>query len=135
MKQKINIFFQNEYFKGGIFLTISSFLINIFNYLFNLLSGRFLTPKDYSEIATLFSYIYILTIPMGIITTIVIQKIGSSEDKNFQKAKTLEHFFWQKINKNIYLFLLSFLIVPFSKIQSESINKILSYFAVFMPLL
>lgn len=132
MKQKINLFFQNEYFKGGVFLTISSFLINIFNYLFNLLSGRFLTPKDYSEIATLFSYIYILTIPMGIITTIVIQKIGSSEDKNFQKAKTLEHFFLQKINKNIYLFLLSFLIVPFLP-QITNLSPITSYF--FIPLL
>lgn len=70
----------NAFVQGGVFLTASNFLVGGINYAFNLLAGRALGPEGYGEIVALFSYVAILSIPIGILGALLIQKIGSSDD-------------------------------------------------------
>ncbi len=60
-------------------MTGSSFFINILNYLFNSFVGRSLGPEGLSEIAALFSYLAIFTIPITIVSLVIIQRIASAE--------------------------------------------------------
>lgn len=101
----------NEFFRGGIFFTVSSFIVNALNYFFNFIAGRSLGPKGYGEIATLFSYSSIATVPILVLSTFLIQKISSST-KQIAYTQSLEQLFWLKIKKWWFLFILLILIVP-----------------------
>jgi O-antigen/teichoic acid export membrane protein len=104
---------KNEFLKGGVILTLSSFVVNVFNYFFNFLVGRSLGPSGYGEIATLFSYITLLSIPTAILGTIIIQKIGTSSEKKLFYTYSIEKYINGKIIKYIPLLLLSFILIPF----------------------
>ena len=78
-KQLINLS-KNSFVQGGFFLTASSFTAGFLNYLFNIFAARALGPEGYGEIAALFAYTVVLSIPMGTITSLLIQKIGSAEN-------------------------------------------------------
>ena len=80
MKSKLINLSKNTFIQGGFFLTASSFFAGFLNYLFNIFTARALGPEGYGEIAALFSYMVVLSIPMGTITSLLIQKIGSAED-------------------------------------------------------
>ena len=66
----------NEFFQGGFFLTSSSFTINVLNYFFNLLAARTLGPSGFGEITAFFSYNNIFSVPILVVTLVLIQKIG-----------------------------------------------------------
>lgn len=90
---------KNEFIRGGMFFTISSFVINILNYFFNLLAGRALGPSGYSEITTLFSYVSIAATPIIVFSTFVIQKISLSGKNRYVFAGSLEQLLWLKLKK------------------------------------
>ncbi|MDP4011174.1 MAG: oligosaccharide flippase family protein [Candidatus Roizmanbacteria bacterium] len=71
----------NIFIQGGFLLTASNFITGFMNYLFNLLVARSLGPEGFGEITAMFSYMVILSIPIGILNTLLIQKIGSADDK------------------------------------------------------
>lgn len=110
---KIKLLSTNEYLQGGFFLTATTFLSNIVNYFFNFLAGRYLGPQGYSEITSLFSYTYIFSVPMAVLSAVIIQKIGSSGKEGFERAKGLETFFWNKVFKLWFLIIPIILITPF----------------------
>lgn len=103
----------NEFLKGSIFLTASSFSINILNYLFNFLAARSLGPQGYSEIITLFSYVSIIAVPTSVFSTFIIQKIASEEKSQIIVAKSLEQFLWQNIKNYWFVFILLISFIPF----------------------
>ena len=109
MLKHLKILWSNKFFKGGIFYTAASFLINIMNYLFNLIAGRSLGPQGYGELTALFSYLTLVTVPMVVLSNFVIQKIAETTD-DVVIAKSLENLFWEKLRKwSFLLFLLIFL--------------------------
>ncbi len=92
MKKKLAAAWGNAFFKGGVFMTGSTFIINILNYLFNSLAGRRLGPAGLSEITALFSYMAIFTIPISIFSYFVIQRIASAESP-VAHARRVESYF------------------------------------------
>lgn len=104
---------KNEFYKGGIFITLSSFIINFLNYLFNFIVGRTLGPNDYGEIASLFSYINIFSIPILILSTLVVQKLSSKDDQRFEYSQILEIWFLEKLKKYWFIWILCLLVIPF----------------------
>ncbi len=113
MKTLARALWTNEFFKGGLFLTCASFLTNILNYFFNFITARSLGPQGFSEIAALFSYVSIASVPIGVISLILIQKISSTKYDRLSYTLTLEHYFLEKIGKWWYLGLPLLFIIPF----------------------
>lgn len=129
MRKYIAKFWSNEFFKGGVFLTISSFIVNILNYFFNIIAGRSLGPIGYGEIAALFSYVYITAIPIGIFSILIMQKISSREEDQHEYALAIESFFWRTIKKYSWFLILLLLSTPFIS-RITNLSTVASYFLI-----
>lgn len=114
MKNKIVNFTKNPFVQGSIFLTLSSFLVNLMNYLFHFVAGRTLGPSDYGEITTLYSYVAIASVPIAVVSTVLIQKISSINSDQNNYVKSLELFFWSLIKKWSFLAIPLVLFIPFT---------------------
>ncbi|MBP9732616.1 MAG: oligosaccharide flippase family protein [Candidatus Magasanikbacteria bacterium] len=112
MKKNILTLLSNPFMQGGILLTASNFLVGGINYAFNLLAGRALGPEGYGEIATLFSYISIFSIPIGILGTLLIQKIGSADDA-FSYTRAIHQWTIQRFKSWWWILAVGMAITPF----------------------
>ncbi|MDA1317284.1 MAG: hypothetical protein O3B87_04645 [bacterium] len=115
----------NIFFKGGIFLTIASFITGLINYLFNLAVARSLGPEGYGEITTLFSYLVISSIPIGTASIFMIQKIGASENMGIY-SYALYDWFLTKVKKWWLLLFIILLTTPFVP-QITNLSKTVGY--------
>lgn len=113
MRKTINTLWNNSFIRGGMLFTVSSFVINIVNYFFNLLAARSLGPQGYGEITTLFSYVSITAVPSIVLSMFVIQKISSSGKQKYIFASSLVQLFWQKIKKWWFMFIFILILAPF----------------------
>lgn len=130
MKSSIKKIWGNEFVQGGVFLTISSFLVNILNYLFNLLIGRFLGPSGYGEVVALFSYMSVFSVPIMAISFVLIQKVGSKSTYRIEYAKSLESWFLNKLRRwSIVFFTLFVGTIPFVS-RATNLNPLSSYFLI-----
>lgn len=103
----------NEFYKGGIFLTLSSVFVNILNYFFNFIVARSLGPVGFGDISALFSYISIISVPVSLISLVLIQKVSSTKYDKLEYTLTLEDFFWRILCKYWYVALPFIMIIPF----------------------
>ncbi len=129
VKKRLTRFWSNEYVQGSILLTVASFIINLLNYFFNFFAGRVLGPDGYGELVTYLSYITILSVPMIVLSTIIVQKIGSHmQNQNVYAATLLEKFV--RIGKRSFPFLiLSLLIIPFMP-NLANLSPIVAYLII-----
>ena len=58
-------------FQSSLILFVGGMVVNVGNYFYNIISGRFLGPEGYGILASLISLFYILTIPTNVIKTVV----------------------------------------------------------------
>ncbi len=86
------------------------FLINLTNYLYHLITARILGPNDYGTLDSLVSLIAQLSIPFGVISTVIIRYVSAFKGQN--RTKTIESFFW-KTNKKLLIISLPLLILVF----------------------
>ena len=106
-------FLQNSFVRGSLILTVATFLGSFINYLFNIVVAKKLGPTGFGEITALFSYTTIFSVPMTVITMVIIQKIGSNTTRGLAYALTLEQWFLSKLKK-WWLLLIPFLfLTPF----------------------
>ncbi len=115
---------QNEFVQGSFFLTGSTFLVNILNYFFNLITARKLGPALFGDFTTLFSYLAIVSVPVTILTTVVIKKIAERGNERFEYAAMLEKWFLKRVRKFGFLILLVipmwFLLPKFANLTREA---------------
>lgn len=112
MKKLLTRAFNNDFVRGGFILTFSNFAIGFLNYISNFLTGQALGPVLYGEISTLFAYSFILSVPIAVVSTLVIQKISSRQKNKQFYALSLESFFINKIHKLWIVFILILLAIP-----------------------
>ena len=98
----------NPFLRGSILFTVATFLGSFLNYVFNLIVAKKLGPTGFGEITALFSYTTIFSVPMAVITMVIIEKIGSNNERGLAYALTLEQWFLTKIKK-WWLLLIPFL--------------------------
>ncbi len=102
----------NPFLRGSILFAIATFLGSFLNYVFNLIVAKKLGPAGFGEISALFSYTTIFSVPMAVITMVIIQKIGSSKDHALSYALTLEQWFLSKLKKWWFLIIPFFFLTP-----------------------
>lgn len=112
MRNTINKVWKNDFFKGGALITISSFLANILNYFFSVLAAHALGPSGFGEISALFSYTAVFSIPMMVMSLIVINKIGSKGEGAKPFARALQEWFLFKLRKWWFLGVPAAIAVP-----------------------
>lgn len=62
MKEKLKILIRHPLISGGSIVFVSSFIANIFNYIFNFSMGRFLSVSDYGALIALSSFFSLFSI-------------------------------------------------------------------------
>lgn len=128
MLNKVHVLSKNKFVQGGIIVTITSFLANILNYFFQSLLGHTLGSAGFGEIATLFSYVALISVPLSVITTIIIQKVSSSKNR-VDYAHELESYFIHKLQKWWFLLLLPLLLTPFVP-RLTNLSPLTAYFLI-----
>ena len=95
----------NEFFKGSVYFLLTSFLVNLLNYIFNFMIGRGLGPKGYGEISTMFSYTNIALTPTVVFSSYIIKKIGEKTANELPYVVSIEQSFKLRMKKIVWLFL------------------------------
>ncbi len=126
MRTRLKALSKNPFLQGGVFLTATNFITGFLNYFFNILAGRALGPAGYGEITALFSYLYIFSVPLAIVTNLMIQKIGSTSQDKVAYTHAIEVWFIQKIKRWWFLFILCGVLIPFIP-QLTNLNPIAGY--------
>lgn len=98
----------NQVVSGSFVMVVGGFVISLTNYLFHLITARSLGPKDYGILDSLISLVAQLTIPLTVISTVIIKYVSFFKGQN--RMATIESFFW-KINKKLLIITLPFPLV------------------------
>lgn len=129
MQNAIKNLWNNDYAKGGVFLTVASLVGSGLNYIFNFTIAHSLGPRGYGEIVAFNSYLGLTSIPITVLSTVLIQKISSSGRKTYQIAGEIEFFFLHRLKRWGFFFLFLFLIIPFVP-RLTNLSPELAYFLV-----
>jgi O-antigen/teichoic acid export membrane protein len=98
--------FKRIIIKGTLILTLSNFFVSFLNYISNSLSAKSLGPAGFGELSALFAYLNIFSIPITVLTTLVIVKLGNVGSERFEVARKIERWFWSQIfERKILIFL------------------------------
>ena len=101
----------NIFVQGGFYLTAGGLVTSFMNYLFTILVARALGPTGFGEITTMFSYLVILSIPIGVISMLLIQKIGNADDPT-SYAFAIYDWFIRMLKKWWFVLVLIILTAP-----------------------
>jgi O-antigen/teichoic acid export membrane protein len=108
IKQTIFKALENRVVSGSLVMVVGGFLISLTNYFYHLITARILGPKDYGTLDSLISLLTQLSIPIAVVSTVIIRYVSSF--KGQKRTKTIESFFW-KINKRLFFLTPPFLIL------------------------
>lgn len=126
MKTAIKNFWGNEFYQGGVFITVGSFIVNGLNYLFSVFAAKSLGPKGFGEVSALLSYISVFSLPFTILSYLVIQKISAAGSNRLEYAISLEHLFIEKTKKLIVVSLPLLIFAPLLQ-RITNLSSISSY--------
>ncbi len=88
--EKLSKVAQHPLAKGSMVVLVGSTLANISSYAYHLVVGRVLGPVQYGELASLFSFSYILNVPSIVLQTVLAKYIAGFRATNeLGRAKTL----------------------------------------------
>jgi O-antigen/teichoic acid export membrane protein len=112
MKKQHHKLAQNIFFQTSILLTVANLITGSFTLTFNIIVGRYLGPATYGEVATFFSYLVLMTFPVSLNYSFILEKIGHRDDPKdfsflmFERLKTI-------FIKRWYIIFAPILITPF----------------------
>jgi len=130
MKSFFSRMSKNSFVQGGFILTVTSIATGFLNYLFNLFVGKALGPEGFGEIAALFAYLIIFSIPIGIIGTVIIQRLGEAKD-SFTEANKIHKMLFGLFRQKWYLIILLAILTPFLP-KITNLTPIVSYSLPFL---
>lgn len=103
---------KNSFFQGSVLFTASSLVVNALNYLFSLLVAKKLGPSGFGEVSSLFSFIAMFSVPMTVMSMVLIQKIGHQKKNQLAYAASLEQWFRKKLARWWYVFVFAVALFP-----------------------
>lgn len=107
--------------KNSAVVFIGTMVANVFSYGYHLVVGRLLGPEQYGELASLFSFSYILNVPSLVLTTVLTKHIAEFRSQNETgKAKSLSIRVMKWLSWVIVLGTVA--IVPFSPFMADFLH-------------
>ncbi len=134
MNNTIKKFWNNELLKGGAIFTIASIFNNVLSYFFSILAARGLGPVGFGEITALFSYMTLFSVPMLVMSLVMIQKIASKGELSEHFSLSLEEWFLAKIKKWWILIIPFVLISPYIP-RITNLSAMSGYFLILLTAL
>lgn len=92
---------KNQLVAGSAILFFGNMGANFGNYLFHLLTGRMLGPLGYGVLASLISLTYLLNIPVGALSLVIVKYVSALRGKR-ELGKISYFYSW--LNKKLWLF-------------------------------
>ncbi|MBI4973719.1 oligosaccharide flippase family protein [Candidatus Roizmanbacteria bacterium] len=129
MRRHIKLYWSNEYVQGGIFLTLSAFMANALNYVFNFFAARVLGPSGYGELIAFYSYIALFSVPMVVLSNIIIQRISSHTASPYLYANSFAIQFRHILFRLLPFIGLSMLGIPFIS-RITNLSPVVSYLLI-----
>lgn len=126
MKKLIKHSLSNTFISGGILLTLSNYFVAFLAYVFNFLIAHSMGPAPYGEVTTLNSYLLITAVPVNVVMTVLIQKIGSRESDKEAYAHSVVEWGRALIKRWWFLFVLVFVPIPFMP-QITNLSPVVAY--------
>ena len=107
-------FFKSKLFVGSFVMTLGTGFGGGLNYVYHLLMGRMLGPADYGVLASLISLAYILSIPLGTFTLVMVKFVSLLKGKkDFDSISSLFKVITKKILPlSLFAFLVLLLLTP-----------------------
>ncbi len=112
MRDKIKRIIKHPLFAGSFILTAGNFLGNVTNYLFHLITGRVLGPKDYAVLTSLISLTYFTGIFSTVILTTIMREIAKLWSRK-KKAEAISFFkksYWQVFILGMFINLVCYIL-------------------------
>jgi len=103
MFKGFNRILKNKFIQGGMIFTAAIYITGILNYFFNSLAAKTLGPQGYSEITALFSYLTILSVPIAVVSTDIIRRLGGKGEKRKEAFYSWDGWIWALVSKWIFL--------------------------------
>lgn len=116
----IHIFQSGHFLRFGFFLTLVNVLGGVLGYVFQILTGRFLLPKDFAVFSSLMALLMFFSAPMGAVSIIITRKV--SKLKALNSLHSIRPILL-KINK--LLFFISIIIVAIFWVFSAQLQEYL----------
>lgn len=107
-------FFKSRLFVGSFIMTLGTGLGGGLNYIYHLLMGRMLGPSDYGVLVSLISLFYILSIPLGTFTLVMVKFVSLLKGKkDFDSISGLFKVITKRILPlSLFVFLVLLLLTP-----------------------
>lgn len=130
MRKKIfSLFLGNLLVKGTFIVLAGSVFVNLGNYIFHLIMGRWLGPVDYGILESLISILNMLLIPIGVLNLVVVKFISEKEK---QKSDDRSLFLKYILRKSLVFGLIAFLIFMLSSRFFQNLLRIESIMFLFL---
>jgi len=124
-------FFRSQLFVGSFIMGLGTILGGVGNYLYHLLMGRMLGPSDYGILASLISLSYLLSIPVGTLSLVIIKFVSAFKgQKDFASISGLLRVGTKKILPFSFLVLIIFLLLSSLVVSFLHLPSILPYVLV-----
>ena len=81
-----------SFIKSSAIFTGASIFVNLLGYAFHVFAGRYLGPANYSDITTILAYATILTVPVTVLSVVVIKRVGRHTNKSLYLRSLLAYF-------------------------------------------
>lgn len=125
---------KHSYTRGVFFVTVGSLVVNVTNYLFHVVGGRYLGPSLYGGLASLISLLYLVSILSNVFSTTALRELTKlwargAREKFLSLFKSLFAFF------TIVGFLLLFIFSLGSPFVSQYLSLENGAFTVFVGLI
>jgi O-antigen/teichoic acid export membrane protein len=134
MKRLFGTIRTNSLVQGSLIYTGGTFVIGFMNYLFSSLSARILGPAQFGEIAAVFSYIAIASVPLGAMTMTIINRLGATSEGAAESAWRWQGWFFKTTIRNsifiIPYFLLALILPALTNLSPLSSVALLILFLV-----
>jgi len=104
---------KNRYIAGAGYTMASNILVGLMNFVFNTYAATTLGPSGYGDLAALFSWASLLTVPLGIANLVIVGRIGSHGKKGAQFASSLEPWAVRLVKRNWFIPAFLIACIPF----------------------
>lgn len=137
------LWLDEDFFKPTGIIFSASALVNVLNFLYYFVMVRILDVKDYGLLASLVGIFTIISLPVGVVQTVVARFTAEFNAKfEFEKVKSIFWFFFNRILVFSIVFLAAFVLLGSSvsaylKIDDSRIPLILGglfFLSFFQPL-
>jgi O-antigen/teichoic acid export membrane protein len=129
-----NKIFEDKFLFSSAIVFISSFIVNVLNYIFTISTARLVPVESYGEFTSLLSLLILFSVPSSAMGMYISREISSHGENQDLKKSFLHKIFSEIILLSFLLWLVFLVFVPFFSIFLKIELPLLLLFSLLLPL-